>query len=140
MREGRDTSRIMVQTNPLDLLPAVEDAATGSLMNLMNAVSSRPSAPTIGFTPPVPESLADAGLSGAVVEQLILKHLHVHEEIIGRDLSDALGLRFSLIDGVLENLKRHHLVQVKGSLGYGSISAVFALSEAGRLRARDSLD
>src|SRR5439155_22476996 len=110
MREGRDISRIMVQTNPLDLHPAVEDATTGSLMNLMNAVSSRLSAPTVGFTPPVPESLAAAGLSGAVVEQLILKHLHVRAEIIGRDLSDALGLRFSLIDGVLESLKRPHLV------------------------------
>jgi len=92
------------------------------------------------FAPSVPASLVEAGLSGATVEQLILKHLHFRDEIVGRDLADALGVKFSLIEGILENLKRHHLVAVKGSLGYGAVSSVFALSETGRMRARDALD
>ena len=90
--------------------------------------------------PKVPESIAKAGLTGSMIEQLILKQLHFRSEMIGRDLADALGLKFSLIEKILEDLKRQYLVQVKASLGLGSVSSVFALSEAGRLRARDCLE
>src|SRR4051812_28397391 len=98
-----------VSTSSEELLPAVESATAG-LMNLMNAVSSGGASSPTGFTPPVPETLAEAGLSESVVEQLILKYLHFRDETIGRDLSDALGLKFSLIDAIIDNLKRHHLV------------------------------
>jgi hypothetical protein len=133
----------MTQTDAQDLqdLPAIEGSTAGSLLGLIQNVTSTPdhSQPG-GFLPAVPETLEGAGLSIGIVEQLILKHLHFHEETIGRDLSNALGLKFSLIDAVLEGLKRHHLVQVKGSLGWGAISSVFSLSDAGRLRVRDSME
>ena len=90
--------------------------------------------------PQVPETIAKAGLTASAVEQLILKQLHFRSEVVGRDLADALGLKFSLIEKILEDLKRQYLVQVKASLGFGSVSSIFALSEAGRLRARDSLE
>jgi hypothetical protein len=105
-----------------------------NLLGLMNAVSA-PAEPE-RFTPPIPETLEDAGLTNSDVEQLLLKHLYYRGELLGRDLSDALGLKFSLIEGILETLKRQHLAQVKGSLGFGPFSSVFSLSESGRSRAR----
>ena len=51
-----------------------------------------------------------------------------------------LGLQFSLIDELLETLKRQHYVGVKKSLGMGNMSGVFALTEAGRNLAREYLE
>jgi predicted ATPase with chaperone activity len=115
------------------------------MLNLMESVSGSDKPPAKpeaarSFVPAVPETISEAGLPDSAIEQLILKHLHFREEMIGRELSDALGLKFSLIETVLDNLKRHHMVQIKGSLGWGAVSSVFSLSEAGRTRARDCLD
>jgi hypothetical protein len=134
----------MIQTNEEDVLAVAEGTVGESILNLMKAVAKPPQAPPSsappGFSPAVPETLAEAGLSDTSIEHLILKQLHFREEIVGRDLSDALGLKFSLIESILENLKRHHLVQVRGSLGWGSISSVFSLSEAGRTRTHECLE
>ena len=90
--------------------------------------------------PPVPDSLEEAGIAQAVVEQLILKHLYFRGELVGRDMADLLGFQFSLIDGLLESLKRQHYVSVKRSLGMGNISGVFVLTESGRNLAREFLE
>lgn len=90
--------------------------------------------------PRVPENASEAGLSESLIEQLILKTLYFQGEILGRELSDATGLKFSLIEPLLENLKRSQVVTVRRSLGMGNISATLALSESGRVIARDHLE
>ncbi|MBK7931375.1 MAG: hypothetical protein IPJ98_29075 [Bryobacterales bacterium] len=90
--------------------------------------------------PAVPGHLRDTGLPEAMVEQLILKTLYFRSETLGRDLARSLGLRFSVIDEMIEFLKRQHLVQVRRSMGMGAISSVYALTEAGRLHAREYLE
>ena len=92
------------------------------------------------LVPPVPETVEDTGLSPSVLEQLLFKMLYYRGDMLGRDLSSALGLKFSLIENLVETMKRLHLVQVKRSLGMGNSSAVFALSEAGRGHAREYLE
>lgn len=59
---------------------------------------------------------------------------------MGGDLCRAMGLSFSLIEDMIDGFKFKQLIQVKSSLGYGSISAVLALTEQGRHIARDYLD
>src|ERR1700686_1866212 len=81
-----------------------------------------PPAPT-RVVPPVPESLVDAGVSDSMIEQLILKYLYYRGEMLGRDIASLLGLRFSLVDPVLETMKRQHQIQVRKSLGMGNTSA-----------------
>lgn len=90
--------------------------------------------------PPVPESIEDAGIADAVVEQLILKYLYFRGELVGRDIANLLGFQFSLIDAILESLKRQHFVAVKKSLGIGNTSGVFVLTESGRNLAREYLE
>ena len=92
------------------------------------------------LVPPVPETLEEAGLSSSIIEQLIFKLLYFRGDVLGRDLSTAIGLKFSLIEDLIEYLKRQHLVQVKRSLGMGNSSAIFFLTEAGRNLAREYLD
>ncbi|HUA22362.1 MAG TPA: hypothetical protein VMB25_26635 [Bryobacteraceae bacterium] len=92
------------------------------------------------FAPPVPQTLEDTGLASSVVEQLILKLLYSRGEVLGRDLSEALGLKFSLIEEIVEFLKRQHLIQAKKSLGMGNSTSLFALTETGRNQARECLE
>jgi len=84
------------------------------------------------LVPPVPESIEDAGLAQSTIEQLAFKFLYFRGEILGRDLATAMGFKFSVIENLIEGLKRQHLIQAKRSLGIGNSSAVIALTEAGR--------
>lgn len=96
--------------------------------------------PGSAFFPPPPMSLEETALPASLIEQLILKTLYFAGELIGRDIADLLGLHFSVIAPLIELFRRRRLFEVKGSLGFGDVSAVFALSEAGRIRAREYLE
>jgi len=100
------------------------------------AVSARDT----GVAPPVPDSLEQTGIAAAVIEQLVLKFLYFQGEMLGRDLAKSLGLEFSLIDPLLESLKRSHTIGVRKSLGMGNSSGVFFLAEAGRATTREHLE
>jgi hypothetical protein len=87
-----------------------------------------------------PESLQDTGLPESLVEHIILKILYFRGELYGQDLSRAIGLKFSVIQELVEMLKLQHLVQVKRSIGMGNVGAVLTLTEAGRVRTREYLE
>ncbi len=88
----------------------------------------------------MPESIEDTGISSAIIEHLILKYLYFRGELLGREIGNSIGLPFSLLDEILETMKRQHVVGVKKSLGMGNMSGVFALTEAGRTLAREFLE
>jgi predicted ATPase with chaperone activity len=90
--------------------------------------------------PPPPESLADTGISTSLIEQLLLKFLYFRGEVMGRDLASLVGLQYSLIDELLETLKRQHHVGIKKSLGMGNSSGIFTLTESGRNLTREYLE
>jgi hypothetical protein len=99
------------------------------------------SAPTVApIAPPEPESLEQTGLSESTVEHLIIKILYYRGDLFGQDLSTAIGLRFSVIQEIVETLKLRHHLQVKKSLGVGSVASQFSLTETGRVRAREHLE
>src|SRR5689334_12011875 len=87
--------------------------------------------------PPVPENIEETGLSAATIEQLLIKTLYFRGELIGRDLAKALGLSFSVIEDIIETFKRAQMIQMKRSVGLGSVSGFYSLTESGRMRARE---
>lgn len=92
------------------------------------------------FIPPVPATIEDTGLPPSLIEQLIFKMLYFRGDLLGRDLSSAIGCKFSLIESLIETMKRQYLVEVKRSLGMGNSTAVFALTESGRNLTREYLE
>lgn len=92
------------------------------------------------FVPPVPESIADLGVPESLVEQLLLKTLFFRGDTTGRVLGQSLGLNFSVVEPIIDRLKRQHLLVVKSSLGMGSISSVFSLTETARELTREYLE
>ena len=91
------------------------------------------------LAPLVPKTLEETGLKDTFIETLILKILYFRGEITGRQLGAAIALNYSLIEPILDNLKRLQIIAVKKSLGMGSVSATYFLAEAGRILARDHL-
>lgn len=124
---------VTVPTDELD--HQLQQEETLSLQNLVLQTEGQD-----GYGPPLPETLEDTGLAGSVIEQLILKMLYSRGDLLGRDLSEAIGLKFSLVEGFLEFFKRNHFIQVKKSMGMGNSTSVFALTDAGRAAARESMD
>src|SRR5262245_7735302 len=98
----------------------------------------KPGEPAIP-TPPIPETLEATGLPESMIEQILLKSLYFQGDTMGRDLAAGLGLKFSVIERIIEALKHQHHVQVKKSLGMGNISAIYSLTESGRTVAREHL-
>jgi predicted ATPase with chaperone activity len=91
-------------------------------------------------TPAEPESLEQTGLAATIVEHLIIKILYFRGDLYGQDLCQALALRFSVIQEILEALILQHHIQVKRSLGVGRISSLLSLTESGRSRANEYLE
>jgi DNA-binding MarR family transcriptional regulator len=94
----------------------------------------------MAVVPPVPESIEEIGIPSSMVEHLILKYLYFRGELVGRDISKLLGFKFSLIEGIIDTMKRQHFVAVKKSLGMGDMSGLFMLTESGRNLAREYLE
>jgi DNA-binding MarR family transcriptional regulator len=92
------------------------------------------------FAPPVPETLEDTGLPPSLLQQLILKKMYAKGDMLGRELSEALGLKFSLIEGIIDFFKQQRFIEAKKSLGMGNSTVSFALTDTGRHQARECLE
>jgi predicted ATPase with chaperone activity len=90
--------------------------------------------------PPVPDTLADTGLSADVVRDLILKVFYVQGGRTGHYLSEFLRLPFALVDEELLTLQQRRFIEVRGTTGPNRASYLFDLAGAGRDRAKEALD
>ncbi len=122
------------------LLLADTQEIPGGANGSHSEVKQQPSRKNERFAPPIPQTLADVGLPSSLIEQLILKFLYFNGDLVASEVSRLMGLRFSLIENLIEGLKLQTFVQVKSSRGYGPVSAILSLTEAGRRIARDYLE
>jgi hypothetical protein len=54
------------------------------------------------YKPPVPQTIEQTGLTSTLIEQLLVKTLYFGGELVGRDLADALGLKFRLFEACMD--------------------------------------
>ena len=119
-----------------------EESAPSGLELLSRSVSNAPEEQleSAGLIPPVPETLEETGLAATFVQQLILKMFYARGDMLGRELSEALGLKFSLIEKIIDGLKHQHFIEAKKSLGMGNSTVLFALGEGGKNYARECME
>jgi hypothetical protein len=91
-------------------------------------------------SPAEPESLEETGLAGTLIQQLIIKILYFRGDLYGQDLCRTLGLKFSVIQELVDSLILQHHVQIKRSLGVGHVAALMSLTESGRARGREYIE
>jgi hypothetical protein len=84
--------------------------------------------------PPVPTTLGETGLGADLVEQLIIKTLYGGEQT-GLALAEHLCLPFAVLEPLVERARVEQLIEVRGTVGLGSASYRYALTDAGRNRA-----
>lgn len=85
--------------------------------------------------PRAPLSIADTGLSLDVLQQLVLKTLHITGEQSAAALCRRLGVVHSVLEPVLQHLKKSYLSEVWGGGALGGPSYVYRVTDAGRERA-----
>jgi hypothetical protein len=91
-------------------------------------------------TPRAPESLKDTGLTLEFIADLSIKHiLHLGEFRLA-DLGICLGLPATILDEVIELLRREKLVEVRSASQFVKSSFRFIITETGKARAGELLE
>jgi hypothetical protein len=103
------------------------------------ATATATALPNTAPPPPVLKSLQDTGLGMDQIEQLLVKTLY-GGEATGLALADRMRLSFTMLEPLIEHVRSEQLVEVRGSAGAGASSYRYALTDAGRDRARQYLD
>lgn len=89
--------------------------------------------------PRAPTTIAETGLTFDLLQQLVLKTLHVSGEQSAASLGARLGVVHSVLDPVLQHMKQSYLSEVWGGGSLGSPSYVYRVTDSGRERAIMSL-
>src|SRR5262245_8026401 len=89
--------------------------------------------------PTAPESLKEAGLSLAFLNDLVLRTLYIRGGMLGLDLARFMCLPFKVIEEPLKFLKDEKCIEVAGGDLIGRVSYRFNLTELGRTRAQESM-
>ncbi len=88
--------------------------------------------------PPRPGSISETGLDLVFLADLTLKTIHTRGLLQGHEIADALLLPLAgVVDKALDLLQRQHLIQVSGAAAVGAPSYQYAITGAGRERARE---
>ncbi|MGE0201368.1 MAG: AAA family ATPase [Candidatus Melainabacteria bacterium] len=99
----------------------------------MSMATQDVSTSTPSFCPPVPKSLAEAGLPDILVEDLIFKILMGKGSMTGREIADDLCLHFSVVEPILGDLKGRLFLAHKSTTVMNDF--VYILSDTGQVRA-----
>ena len=87
-----------------------------------------------GYTPSVPSTIEETGLSEEEIERLVLKFLLQKGSATGREICAQIKLPFQIIEPLMKQWKKDQLVAYKGAAEMGDYN--FAIIDYGRERAR----
>jgi hypothetical protein len=82
------------------------------------------------FWPAQPRNLEETGLTATFVEELVLKALFAAGEMRGMDLASRLQLPTSIVDDIIEGLRRQKYVDIRGggASGVGKSTMIYQLT------------
>ncbi len=90
--------------------------------------------------PKPPRTLAETGLSGAFVSDLVAKHLYRFGVLGGREIAAKICLPFAILDPILDELVGRAYAEKRGGKGLGNSEDRFSLTELGRNYTREILN
>lgn len=82
--------------------------------------------------PEPPRTLADTGLDPPMVADLVLKHCQVLGEFTLRDVVSRVKLPATIVNDILDGLRRDRFLEVKGAVGYAKSSYTFTITATGQ--------
>jgi predicted ATPase with chaperone activity len=90
------------------------------------------------YFPPEPESLSETGISGVLIESLVLKHLLQVGSTTGRDIAKQICLPFGILEDLLLALRSRQVLVHQGQAPLNDY--YYALTEQGSNRARAAME
>ncbi len=101
-----------------------------------------PAPPPKTFWPQSPRNIQEAGLTVAMVEELILKAIFYAGEMRGMDIANRLKLPTSVIEDCLEGLRRQKYIDIRGggASGVGKSTMIYQLTSFATELMRQILD
>lgn len=88
----------------------------------------------------VPTTIAETGLKGDMLIQLIMKVMYFAGEVNGAYLSEQLKLPYSVVDELMTFLRGQNFCEVKGVDGAGRLFYRYGITSLGRERTREFLE
>ena len=120
------------------LVPTGTGFPSNMSVTLKEEATALPAAPVPG--PRSPRTVSETGLSMGQLNDLLLKTLYVHGVLQGADVSKLLRLPFDVVEEPLRMMRDQRLVEVGTGDVLGRVSYKFALTESGRVRAREAVE
>ena len=117
--------------------PSAEQRAKPVVEESLESVDARAANDANTFWPKEPNSLAEAKISGAAVEELILKYLLARGEATIREVAGQVALPFIIIEEIIVRLKTEQLL---GFIDSQMNDYVCKLTDEGRDRGRRCSD
>jgi predicted ATPase with chaperone activity len=91
-------------------------------------------------TPPAPKSVEETGLEHYFIADLITKHIIFMGGFTLFDVAAATKLPLSVVNQVLETMRREKLVEVKGATSYATDTYTFKATELGQKRGTELME
>jgi energy-coupling factor transporter ATP-binding protein EcfA2 len=85
-------------------------------------------------------TVEDTGLELSFIADLIMKHVLFAGEFTLKDISESIKLPSSIVDTVIETLRRDRFIEVKGAAEYAKTTYKFAVTDQGKRRVAELLD
>lgn len=90
------------------------------------------------FRPAEPKTLAETGLTAALIENLMLKYVMLMGSASGRQISDNICVPFGLVEPLFQSLRQRQLIINCASAQLGDFS--YTLTDQGRQRAKAAME
>jgi energy-coupling factor transporter ATP-binding protein EcfA2 len=105
------------------------------MSTILAEISNHAVDPTAALHRQAPTSVQETGLNGDLITQLLIKQLHRSPDCTGVELARRLGLEFSVIEPLLEAMRRLHHCEIAGGGMLGGPSYRYRITDAGRRQA-----
>lgn len=90
--------------------------------------------------PQAPVTLSDCGLTLLQIGEMVLKQLYLGGQLVGVEMARQARLPYPIIDEALQFMKDEKCVEVMSGDALGRVSYRYALTDLGRIRARESFE
>ncbi|QDU27495.1 hypothetical protein ETAA8_25830 [Anatilimnocola aggregata] len=108
-------------------------AAPPASGNLLASILSEDS-----FRPAEPRTIEETGLTGTVVETLVLKYLLLLGSASGRQIAENVCINYLILDPIFNSLRQRQLIIHSGSAQLNDYN--YTLTDQGRARARTAME
>lgn len=94
-----------------------------------------------GWRPKAIQSMEDTGLTHGFLADMAIKIMYFRGQVTGYEIAEQLRLPYqTVMNAIMEFLKREQMCEVKGSGGLGAGSYQYVITSKGAARAREQLE